>query len=145
MKNLIFILTSAMFILSCSSSLDGEGAATAQQEFAVDVFNSAEINCNCDVTFIPSEISKVIVESHQNLSDNLEIQSKGKDLVIKEKQSVGDYNLYNVNIYFNLELNEIELNQQSKMKISGTLKANEFHLDINDQSSINESFVEIKD
>src|SRR5690606_24265125 len=145
MKNLIFILTSAMFILSCNSSLDGEGAATAQQEFAVDVFNSAEINCNCDVTFIPSEIPKVIVESHQNLIDNLEIQSKGKDLVIKEKQSVGEYNLYNVNVYFNPELEEIELNKQSKMKIAGTLKINEFYLDLNEQSSVNESFIEIKD
>ncbi len=145
MKNFILIISAAILISSCSSSLDGEGAATAQKEFAVDRFSSAEINCNCDVTFIPSEISKVVIESHQNLIDNLEINSKGNDLVIKEKQSVGDYNLYNVNVYFSPQMDEIELNKQARMKISGTLKANEFSLDLNDQSSVNESFIDIKD
>src|SRR5690606_23119775 len=141
----ILIISAAFLIFSCSSSLDGEGVATAQKEFAVDRFSSAEIHCNCDVTFIPSEISKVVIESHQNLIDNFEINSKGNDLVIKEKQSVLDVNLYNVNLYFTPDLHEIELNIQARMKISGTLKANEFSLDINDHSSVSESFIDIKD
>ncbi|NLN32427.1 MAG: hypothetical protein GX159_02365 [Flavobacteriaceae bacterium] len=144
MKNLIPIITLAFIMMSCNSALDGEGTATATQEYAVEGFDSAEINCNCDVTFIPSETSKVVVESHQNLIDNLDIRSKGRNLVLKEKTSVGDYDLYNVLIYFTPELDEIELNKQARMRISGTLKANEFSLDLNDQSSVSESFIDIK-
>src|SRR5690606_32084262 len=77
--------------------------------------------------------------------DNLDIRSKGRNLVLKEKTSVGDYDLYNVLIYFTPELDEIELNKQARMRISGTLKANEFSLDLNDQSSVSESFIDIKD
>ncbi len=145
MKNCILTLTASLIFFSCSSGLEGEGAATAQKEFAVDTFTTIETNCNCDVTLIPSENSKVVVESHQNLIDNVEILSKGNDLVVKEKKSVGKYDLYNINIYFNPNLTKIELNNQSKLKISGTLKADEFELEVNDQSTINETFLEIKD
>ncbi len=145
MKNYILTLTASLIFFSCSSGLEGEGAATAQKEFAVDTFTTIETNCNCDVTLIPSETPKVSVESHQNLIDNLEILSKGNDLVIKEKKSVDKYDLYNVNVYFNPNLTKVELNNQSKLKISGTLKADNFDLEVNDQSTINESFLEIKD
>ena len=145
MKNLSLFISIPLLILSCNSGLEGEGAATAQKEFAVDHFSSLETNCNCDVTLIPSEISKVVVETHQNLIENLEIKSNGNNLIIKELKSVKQYDLYNVNVYFNPSLNEVELNGQSKMKISGTLKANKFGLEINDQSTVTETFVDIKD
>lgn len=145
MKNYILTITGSLIFFSCSSGLEGEGVATAQKEFAVDNFTTIETNCNCDVTLIASETSKVVVESHQNLIDNLEIQSDGKDLVIKEKKSVNKYDLYNVNIYFNPSLTKIELNNQSKLKISGTLKADDFEMEVNDQSTVNETFLEIKD
>ncbi len=145
MKKLSLLLSISLLILSCNSGLEGEGAATAKKEFAVDHFSSLETKCNCDVTLIPSETSKVVVESHQNLIDNLEIKSNGNNLVIKELKSVGQYDLYNVNVYFNPNLTEVELNHQSKMKISGTLKANEFSLEVNDQSTVNETFVDIKE
>ncbi len=145
MKKLSLLISISLLILSCNSGLKGEGAATAKKEFAVDHFSSLETHCNCDVTLIPSETSKVVVESHQNLIDNLEIKFSGSSLVIKESKSVEQYDLYNVNIYFNPNLKEVELNYLSKMKVSGTLKANEFSLEVNDQSTVNETFVDIKD
>ena len=144
MKNIILLISIATLVVSCSSGIEGEGAATAKKEFAVDHFSSFETHCNCDITLIPSEISKVVVESHQNLIDNLEIKTKGNDLVIKELKSVDNYDLYNVNVYFNPNLNEVELNNQSKLKTSGTLKADQFSFEINDQSSITETFLDIK-
>lgn len=145
MNKLILITIFSFSVISCSSGLEGEGAATAKKEFVMDQFNSIEANCNCDITIIPSEISKIVVESHQNLIDNLELTSKNGDLVIKEKQKVAKYDLYNINIYSTANLNEIELNKQSKMKISGTLKANEFSIEANDQSMIDQTYLDIKD
>lgn len=144
MKNSILILISSFSIISCNSGLEGEGAAIAKKEFAVDQFNSIEANCNCDITIIPSEISKVVVESHQNLIENLELNSKRGELIIKEKKNVGKYDLYNINIYSPSNLNEIELNNQSKMKVSGTIKADKFKIEVNDQSTIGQTYVDIK-
>ena len=145
MKNCILLISIAMLIFSCNSGLEGEGAATAKKEFAVDHFTSLETQCNCDVTLIPSEISKVVVESHQNIIDNLEIKSNGNDLKIKELKSVENYDLYNVIVYFNPNLKEIDLKHQSKLKTSGTIKADEFSIEVNDQSSVNETYIDIKD
>lgn len=145
MKNLLFTISAALTLISCGSGLEGEGAATAKKDFAVDSFTSIEANCNCDITIIPSETQKVVVESHQNLIDNLELTSKRGNLVINEKSKVGEYALYNVNIYSPAALNEIELNDQSRMKISGTLKAEKFKIDANDQSIISESYVDFKE
>lgn len=145
MKNLILILTVLLLTFSCTSKIDGENAATAKKEFKATGFKNLDVNCNCDVTVIPSEISKVVVESHQNLIDNLEIVSKGKNLRIKEKRPVGEYDLYNVNIYTNPGLSEIELNKQTKMKISGTIKSEKLKIEAKDQSFINQSYLDIQD
>lgn len=145
MKNLFLTISASITFISCGSGLEGEGAATAKKDFAVESFTSIEANCNCDITIIPSETQKVVVESHQNLIDNLELVTKRGNLVINEKSKVGEYALYNVNIYSPAALNEIELNNQSRMKISGTLKADKFKIDANDQSIISESYVDFKE
>lgn len=145
MKNLFLTIAAATTQISCGSGLEGEGSATAKKEFAVDQFTSIEANCNCDITIIPSETQKVVVESHQNLIDNLELNSKNGNLVLNEKSKVGEFALYNVNIYSSAALAEIELNDQSRLKISGTLKADKFKIDANDQSIISESYVDFKE
>jgi hypothetical protein len=145
MKNLILILTVSLLAFSCNSKIDGENAATAKKEFKATDFKNLDVNCNCDVTVIPSEISKVVVESHQNLIDNLEIVSNEKNLKIKEKKPVGEYDLYNVNIYTNPGLSEIELSKQTKMKISGTLKSEKLKIEAKDQSFVNQAYLDIQD
>lgn len=130
-------------LISCNSKIEGEGIATADREIAVDSFQELGIKCNCDVTLIPSENTKIVVESHQNLIDNLIINQKGKKLEIGESKSVNDYKLYNVNIYFTPTLNKIRLNGQTKVKISGTLKAEKLEFELEDNSSIDNAFTEI--
>ena len=145
MKKLILILTTTLIFVSCNSGIEGEGAATAVKEFKAENFSQIEANCNCDVTMIPSEVNKVIVESHQNLIDNLEIKNSGKKLIIKEKQKVKQYDLLNINVYIKPDLEKIELNRQAKMKIAGAIKANKLKIKAKGQSSILQSYLDIKD
>lgn len=143
-----YILIGTLIIISlfsCTSGIEGEGAATASKTFAVDSFENLEANCNCDINLIPSESAKVVIESHQNLIDNLEINFKNSNLKIREKQPVSKFALYNVNVYFQSNLKEITLNHQAKMKVSGTLKSDQFEISANDQSNISQSFLDIKD
>lgn len=144
MRNLIllFILIAAT---SCNSGLEGEGTASVKKEFTFTSFNSIEANCNCDITLIPSETSKVVVESHQNLIDNLDLKLKGNELEISEKKNVGQFDLYNILIYLPSDLKEIELNKQARLKTSGTIKADRLKIEANDQSSISQTYLDIKD
>lgn len=139
---LFFIIT--LVISSCKSSVEGEGAATAYQEFELDNFDKIEVNCYCDVTLIPSTSSKVVVETHQNLLENIVITSKNNKLVIKENKNVTNYSLNNVNIYFT-DLQEIKLNQQAELKVAGTLKADKMQIEIKDQASVFQTYVDFKE
>lgn len=143
MKKTILISLILFGLMSCKSKIEGEGPASFEQEFETDIFGELEISCNCDVTLIPSENTKIVVESHQNLIDNLQIDSKRKKLKISEKNKVKKYSLYNLNIYFNSELSKVELKDQSKLKISGTLKAEKMEFKTSGNSIINDAFVDI--
>ncbi len=143
MKKTILISLILFGLMSCKSKIEGEGPARFEQEFETDIFGELEISCNCDVTLIPSENTKIVVESHQNLIDNLQIDSKRKKLKISEKNKVKKYSLYNLNIYFNSELSKVELKDQSKLKISGTLKAEKMEFKTSGNSIINDAFVDI--
>jgi len=144
MKKLILPIISIFFLFSCNSGIEGEGAATTIKEFKVGNFSQIEANCNCDITIIPSEVNKVIIESHQNLIDNFEINNTGKELTINEKKRVNKYDLLNVNVYITPGLEEIELNRQAKMKIAGALKSDQLQISANDQSGISQSYVDVK-
>ncbi len=143
-KKIVLVISGSIVLTSCNSGIEGEGAATAVKEFEVESFSQIEANCNCDINIIPAEANKVVVESHQNLIDNLEIKNSGKELIIKEKQKVSQYDLLNINLYVTPNLEEIELNRQAKMKIAGTIKSNELKIKADDQSSIHQSYLDIK-
>lgn len=145
MKKLSLLALFILGITSCSSGIEGEGAATTQKEMNLEAFSSLEISCNCQLTLIPSTTPKLMIESHQNLVDNLKVQLKGTNLKISELSKVKSSDLYNVNLYYSPELQEIELHDQAKMKVSGTLKSEKFSIEANDQANIQETFVEITD
>lgn len=144
MKKFILLSFATFTLLSCNSSIEGEGAATANQEFEIEAFNKIEINCNCDVTIIPSDSTKVVMETHQNLLENMAVDSKKNKLTIKEIKNVSNFKLNNLNIYVT-DLQEIKLNRQAKLKISGTLKTDKIQIETNDQTSINQAYVDFKE
>lgn len=144
MKTQTLILILLIFLTSCQSKIDGEGNANSVQNYAVEAFQTIDVNCNCNLTLIPSEETKVVIESHENLIQNLKVNLKRKKLTIDEILTVKTFSLYNVNVYFNPELNTINLGQQTKMKLSGTLKADEINLHLKEKSIINDTYVDLK-
>lgn len=144
MKTKAFLFITAIFLIGCQSKIEGEGTANSVQEYAVDIFNSIDVNCNCNLTLIPSEETKVVIESHENLIQNLKVNLKRSKLTIDEISTVEKFSLYNVNVYFNPELKNIYLGQQSKMKVSGTMKAEEITINMSDEAILNDAFLELK-
>lgn len=145
MRILIGFLSFLVFFISCNGSIEGEGLATEQKTIALDEFEELKVDCNCQLTLIPSETPRIIVESHLNLIQNLKIDSKSTKLNIGENKKVGKYNLYEIQIYFKPGLNQIELSQKTKMKIAGTLQAKRLKIELKEASQIDQSFIETKE
>lgn len=144
-KLLALILTIALCTFSCQSNIEGEGNATFSEEIKIQNFDKLVVECNCNLILIPAEEPKIIIESHQNIIENAVVHSNSKKLIINEKKEVKDFDLYNVMVYFSKEINEINLEENTKMNVAGVLKSEELKLKIADRSEINQSAMEIRD
>lgn len=145
MKKIIIPVFIFLIVSSCSSPIQGEGAATGIKEFETGDFQKIEVDCNCYLTLIPSETSKLVVESHENLIENIEVKSKKKSLKISEKKKVEEFDLYNVNVYTSTPLSEISLKGQARMKTSGTLTSKKLNLNTRDEVSVSQAHLELED
>lgn len=144
MKKIALSLIVSASLLSCQSKIEGEGMANIEQTFAVDVFEQLSIDCHCEVTLIPSEDAKIVVESHQNIIDNLVFNTKKAALNINENAQVKKSSLYNVHVYYSPILHKISLNGKTQLKTAGTLKAEEMTIQLRDASHLTQTFSEIK-
>ena len=59
MKKIILLGFLGLVVTSCSSSIDGEGAATAQEEYTADNIKDLSVSCNCNVILVPGNKSGV--------------------------------------------------------------------------------------
>ena len=141
MKKTFALSLIGITLLSCSTSLDGEGVATAQKNFTVDQITELDISCNCNVTLIPGNTVGVKIESHQNIIDNLKVEASKGSVKIDENKQVGQFSAYDVFVYVTRDLKEIEINKQTALKVSGTLNVDDLIIETNDQSKISDTYL----
>ena len=138
----IFLYGLFTFLLaSCTSTIDGEGAATAEKEYPASTIKDLSISCNCNVIMVPGNKTGVKVDSHQNLIDNLEVEAKDNSLKIKEKSNVNQYSAYDVYVYVTRDLEKLNVNKQTSLTTSGTLNVDKLDLIVKDQARINQTFL----
>lgn len=141
MKKIILLGFLGLVATSCSSSIDGEGTATAQKEYTADNIKDLSVSCNCNVILVPGNKSGVKVESHQNIIDNLEVEAKNNAVTIKEKSNVDHYSAYDLYVYVTRDLEKIDVNKQTSLTTSGTLNVDELTMSAKDQARINQTFL----
>lgn len=138
----IFLFGLFSFILaSCTSTIDGEGAATVEKEYTANTIKDLSISCNCNVILIPGNKTGVKVDSHQNLIDNLEVEAKSNSLKIKEKSNVDQYSAYDVYVYTTRDLEKLTIDKQTSLTTSGTLNVDKLDLIVKDQARVNQTFL----
>ncbi|MFV0194961.1 DUF2807 domain-containing protein [Empedobacter falsenii] len=141
MKKIFLLGFLGLVATSCSSSIDGEGAATAQKEYTADNIKDLSVSCNCNVILVPGNKSGVKVESHQNIIDNLEVTANNQTLSIKEKSNVDQYSAYDLYVYVTRDLEKIDVNKQTSLTTSGTLNVDELEMNVTDQARISQTFL----
>ncbi|WP_395093670.1 GIN domain-containing protein [Vaginella massiliensis] len=140
-KKLLLSTVALVSFTACSSSIDGEGPGDIKHQVAVEHIKSIEVDCNCQVTILQGNENRVEVESHQNIIDNLKINSKGNIVLISETQEVDTYNNYRVYLYVTKELEDLEISGLTDVMVSGTLNVDKLDLKIKDQARIEEAYI----
>lgn len=141
MKKILILTLTVITLASCSSSLDGEGVATAQKSFTVDHITNLDVSCNCNITLIPGNEVGVKVESHQNIVDNLLVEANKGTVSITESSKVNQYSAYDVFVYVTRDLKEVEFSEQATVKVSGTLNVDDLAMEVNDQVKLEDVYL----
>lgn len=141
MKKALLLGLLTFVVTSCSSSIDGDGAATAQKEYTASSIKDLNVSCNCNVILVPGNKTGVKVESHQNIIDNLVVDAKNNSLDITEKSNVDQYSAYDIYVYVTRDLEKLKIDKQTSLTTSGTLNVDELALEVNDQAKINQTFL----
>jgi len=141
MKKTVLLAMIGFTAFSCSSSIDGEGVATAQKNFTIDQITDLDINCNCNVTLISGSEVGVKAESHQNILDNLIVEGNNGKLVIEEKSAVDQSSAYDVFVYVTRDLKDLSLTGLTALKVSGTLNVDDLEIETHDQAKMDNSYV----
>lgn len=141
MKKLLTLSLAGLALASCSSSVDGEGVATAQKKFTVDHITSLDLSCNCNVTLISGNEVGVKVESHQNIVDNLLVEAKNGSVSISEASQVDQYSAYDVFVYVTRDLKEVDFSKQATVKFAGTLNVDDLEMEVNDQVKVEDAYL----
>ena len=141
MKKALLLGLLTFVVTSCSSSIDGDGVATAQKEYTASSIKDLNVSCNCNVILVPGNKTGVKVESHQNIIDNLVVDAKNNSLDITEKSNVDQYSAYDIYVYVTRDLEKLKIDKQTSLTTSGTLNVDELALEVNDQAKINQTFL----
>jgi hypothetical protein len=159
MKKLFhYIILCVLFILllSCSPAIKGEGEIT-NKEIKISPIKEVSANGVFRLIYLfDSNNPRIVIESYENLIQNLKIENSDGKLTISETKNVKDPDLYNVYIYnsqiekFDIhDLVNVDINSQlrvSKLTINlydvskflaNTIVVNELDVHINDVSKIN--------
>jgi len=136
MNKILLISILSIFFASCTSSIEGEGAATSKKSYTIDEITNVDISCNCNVTILTGSEVGVKVESRQNIIDNLNVKAKNGKLVIDESKQVADFSAYDIFIYVTRQLNKVELKKQTVFNVSGTLTVDDLDLSAVDQVKV---------
>lgn len=136
MNKLMLLSAFCLMIMSCKSTIDGEGSASAEKYYTVQDIKDLKVSCNCKVTIVPGQSNNVKVESHENIISNLKVESKNGKLSISENKTVGDFSAYDVFVYVTRDLKYITLENQTTIGTSGTLGVDDLNLKASDQTKV---------
>lgn len=145
MKKIVLLSALGLGLISCQQSITGEGAANMAQDYKVQSFDEIEANGMFKITLIENDSAYISIQSHQNLIENLDIATKGNTLTIKEKKEVNGFESYNVYVYYNHPIVEIDLGGKVLAEASGTFSGNKLEIYTGDQARVDQFNVNLKE
>lgn len=126
MKNLFSLITCLVLLSSCSilNSEMGSGNVT-KKTYETTTYNSLKLSTVFDVVLIPSESTKVIVETDDNLQQLVLIENNSNSLEVKMKDgyNIGSKTAGKIYVYFK-ELSSLRNASVGNLTNESILRAN---------------------
>lgn len=139
MKHIVLILSLLVFV-GCQSDIKGDGPANKTKVYHFTNIKEINFQTNAQVKFIlnESDSTKVEIQSHQNLIENLEVSQKDDILKLSEKENVMENDVYMVTIYVNQKILDLNLAKGTNAQFFGRFIFNELKLGVKDSAKITE-------
>lgn len=133
-KNITFLLVClSSFVVFSQDKVKGNGVNT-MIETKIDDFKKIILNNDFEVTLIKSESSRIEIETDENLHEEIEISVNDSILTLETSVKLRPKNKLDVTIFCSHNLDEIELNDDSKITSLRTVDVDDLLLIINDKS-----------
>ncbi|MRI63961.1 hypothetical protein EDM00_08170 [Ornithobacterium rhinotracheale] len=145
MKKIVLLSALGFSLFSCQQSITGEGSADIAQDYKVQNFDKIDAKGMFKITFIENDSAYISVQSHENLIENLDIATKGNTLNIKEKKDVDGFESYNVYVYYNQPIGEIDLAGKVLAESAGIFRGNKLEISTKDEAKVNQFSVNLKE
>ncbi|MXV38697.1 hypothetical protein GO491_08435 [Flavobacteriaceae bacterium Ap0902] len=145
MNRLFMFLPIILLLIGCDGSLTGEGDASIAQDYQVDSFNEVQAEGKFKLILIPNDSSYLSVQTHKNLIDNMDIYVRNKTLNIGEKEEVNSFESYVVYLYYDAQLDEINIAGKVLMESSELLNFDDLELGAKNESIIRQFNVNAKE
>ncbi|MRJ10707.1 hypothetical protein EDL98_06370 [Ornithobacterium rhinotracheale] len=145
MKKIVLLSALGFSLFSCQQSITGEGSADMAQDYNVQNFDKIDAKGMFKITLIENDSAYISVQSHENLIENLDIATKGNTLNIKEKKEVDGFESYNVYIYYNHPIEEIDLAGKVLAESAGIFRGNKLEISTKDEAKVNQFSVNLKE
>ncbi len=133
MKKLILAFSIVSLVVSCKSSLKGNGSIIEKEERLNEKVNELNLSGNYQAVLIQDEENKYVIEASDNLIPNLHIEFEEGVLQISEKETAETDDIYKIYVYSN-QLNTLTLNDNVEFDVSGQIKSERLELDLRDHS-----------
>ncbi len=135
MKHFTFLLLSFIILWACNNNLNGEGAVQEKELILDQAPKKITLDGNFEIVWVQEAQHKVVLEAQENLLNNILIEENLESISISEKNNAKTDEIYKVYLHSD-QLEEIELNGNVILDISGEVKSNEFSIELNDNAKL---------
>uniref|UniRef100_UPI0039A66A72 GIN domain-containing protein n=1 Tax=Ornithobacterium rhinotracheale TaxID=28251 RepID=UPI0039A66A72 len=145
MKKILLLSALGLSLISCQKDITGEGSADMAQDYKVQNFDKIEAKGMFKITLIENDSAYISVQTHENLIENLDISTSGNTLKINEKKEVNGFESYNVYVYYNQPIEEIDLAGKVLAESAGIIQGNKLDISTQDEAKVNQFSVNLKE
>ncbi|MDR3273018.1 MAG: DUF2807 domain-containing protein [Flavobacteriaceae bacterium] len=132
---LLFLLPLVVTLYSCDFSIKkGEGAVGDKEVKLSPNIKQISAKGNYRIVFLYDSINpRMVIESYQNVRDNIKMSNAGGELTLSESRNVENIDLYNIYIYLS-EIEQVKLYDNVNMDVNSQFRLAKLNIKLKDKA-----------
>lgn len=139
MKYVIYIII-ATSIVSCNvvsnmTKVNGQGSVKTET-MSLNEFNELKISKGWQVTLIPAEENKLVIQANENLLELLIVENNSNQLTVSADEQIGQADAKLIEIYYSSQLTSLDCSAGVDLTAGGNLNFDDLSLSISSGSEV---------